>query len=84
MYALFPVAYPIAKLLDTLLGKDHGIVFNRAGLKALISIHEHLGYSSTESLTREEVTVMSSVLDLKHIYISEIMTPIANLFTLEF
>ncbi len=83
MYGLFPVAYPAAKLLDMLLGRDHGIIFNRAGLKALISIHEDLSYSSTENLTREEVTVMSSVLDLKHIYVSEIMIPIANLFTLD-
>jgi metal transporter CNNM len=64
MYGLFPVAYPIAKLLDCLLGINNGAFFNRAGLKALVVLHERLSYSSAERLDQEEVTVISAVLDL--------------------
>jgi metal transporter CNNM len=82
MYGLFPVAYPIAKLLDLLLGANHGLLFNREGLKMLIMLHERSQFSLTERLSREEVTVISTILDLKDKPISSIMTPLANLFTL--
>jgi metal transporter CNNM len=82
MYGLFPVVYPIAKLLDSLLGTNHGLLFNRAGLKTLVILHERLSYSSAERLKREEVAIISSVLDLNEAPISSIMTPISKLFTL--
>lgn len=84
MYGLFPVAYPIAKLLDRLLGLNHGIIFDRAGLKSLITLHERLSFSPTERLTREEVTVISTIIDLNAKPISSIMTPMAKLFSLSF
>jgi metal transporter CNNM len=82
MYGLFPVAYPIAKLLDLLLGANHGMLFNREGLKMLVMLHERSPFALTERLNREEVTVISTVLDLKEKPISSIMTPLAKLFTL--
>ena len=82
MYGLFPVAYPIAKLLDVLLGANRGILFNREGLKMLVMLHERSPFALTERLNREEVTVISKVLDLKEKPISSIMTPLAKLFTL--
>jgi metal transporter CNNM len=84
MYLLFPVAYPIAKLLDRLLGASHGLVFNRAGLKTLIMLHEGLHLSPTESLNREDVTVASSALGMKEVPISAIMTPMLKVFSLGF
>jgi metal transporter CNNM len=61
MYGLLPVGYPIAKLLDLLLGVNHGAFFNRAGLKALVMLHERLSYTSAERLNQEEVAVISSI-----------------------
>jgi metal transporter CNNM len=84
MYLLFPFAYPTARLLDRLLGINHGIFFNRAGLKTLIMLHERLSYSYTERLNREEVAVISAVLDLADKPISSIMTPISKVYTLSF
>ncbi|PVH80008.1 DUF21-domain-containing protein [Cadophora sp. DSE1049] len=84
MYLLFPIAYPIAKLLDRLLGLSHGIIFNRAGLKTLITLHERLSFSPTERLNREEVTVISTIIDLNAKPVSSIMTPIGKLFALSF
>ena len=54
----------------------------REGLKMLVMLHERSQFSLTERLSREEVTVISTVLDLKDKPISSIMTPLANLFTL--
>ncbi len=81
MYLLFPVAYPVARLLDYLLGASHGKFFNRAGLKTLLMLHECMNFSS-ERLNREEVTVISSVLDLNTKPVSSIMTPVSKLFSL--
>ncbi|KAL5349504.1 hypothetical protein ACLOAV_005797, partial [Pseudogymnoascus australis] len=76
------MAYPIAKLLDRLLGANHGLVFNRAGIKTLVMLHEALNFSPAERLNREDVTVISSVLELKEVPISSIMTPLPKLFSL--
>ncbi|KAF4617959.1 hypothetical protein G7Y89_g15023 [Cudoniella acicularis] len=84
MYGLFPIAYPIAKLLDRLLGIHNGLVFNRARLKTLVALHENLHFSPTERLTREDVIVISSVLDLKEMPISSVMTPLSKVFVLSF
>jgi metal transporter CNNM len=81
MYLLFPVAYPIARLLDRLLGASHGVFFDRSGLKTLVMLHECLNFSP-ERLNREEVTVISSMLDLKTTLVSSIMTPISKVYTL--
>lgn len=34
-----PVSWPIAKLLDWVLGSGHHVLFRRAELKALVDIH---------------------------------------------
>ncbi|RDW87269.1 hypothetical protein BP5796_02963 [Coleophoma crateriformis] len=82
MYILSPVAYPIAILLDRLLGDTHGQIFNRNGLKALILLHERLSFSATERLNREEVTIITSTLDANDRPISSLMTPLSKLYAL--
>ena len=81
MYILAPVAWPTAKLLDYLLGEEHGTVYKKAGLKTLVSLHKSLGESG-QQLNADEVTIISSVLDLKDKAIGSIMTPMDNVFTL--
>lgn len=82
MYALSPVAYPTACLLDKLLGPDHGNMFNRAGLKSLVMLHENLSGLFPQRLNAEEVTVISSIIDLKERQVCSVMTPIANVYSL--
>ncbi|RKF81808.1 hemolysin [Golovinomyces cichoracearum] len=82
MWILAPIAWPIAKLLDSLLGKDHGTVYKKSGLKTLVTLHKTLGASPTERLNQDEVTIISAVLDLKDKAVGDIMTPIEDVFTM--
>ena len=81
MYILAPVAWPTAKLLDRLLGEDHGTTYKKAGLKTLVTLHKSLGEAG-EQLNEDEVTIISAVLDLKAKAVGDIMTPMDNVFTL--
>jgi len=80
MYLMAPVAYPTAKLLDYLLGEDHGTVYKKAGLKTLVTLHKTLGTSPDERLNEDEVTIISAVLDLKAKAVGGIMTPMDDVF----
>ena len=79
---MFPVAWPTAKLLDKLLGEDHGTTYKKAGLKTLVTLHKTLGDNPTERLNQDEVTIISAVLDLKAKSVGSIMTPMSDVFTL--
>lgn len=81
MYLMSPVAYPTAKLLDWILGEDQGTVYKKSGLKTLVTLHKSLGELS-ERLNQDEVTIITAVLDLKEKPVSEVMTPMNDVFTL--
>ncbi|KAK7967086.1 uncharacterized protein PG986_001363 [Apiospora aurea] len=81
MYAMAPVAWPTAKLLDWLLGEDHGTVYKKSGLKTLVTLHKSLGDVS-ERLNQDEVTIISAVLDLKRKPVEEVMTPMDDVYTM--
>jgi metal transporter CNNM len=82
MYILAPVAWPTAKLLDWLLGQDHGTTYKKAGLKTLVTLHKTLGTSPSDRLNQDEVTIISAVLDLKDKSVGSIMTPMGDVFTM--
>ncbi|KAL9087535.1 MAG: hypothetical protein Q9165_006646 [Trypethelium subeluteriae] len=82
MWILAPVAWPTAKLLDWLLGEDHGTIYKKAGLKTLVTLHRTLGQTSDERLSQDEVTIISAVLDLKQKPVGNIMTPMNDVFTM--
>jgi metal transporter CNNM len=79
MYLMYPLAYPIALLLDYLLGEDHGTVYKKSGLKTLVTLHRTMG---AERLNQDEVTIISAVLDLKEKPVSSIMTPMNRVYTM--
>lgn len=82
MWIMSPVAWPTAKLLDWLLGEDHGTTYKKAGLKTLVTLHKSLGSSPTDRLNEDEVTIISAVLDLKEKPVGDIMTPMEDVFTM--
>lgn len=79
MYLMYPVAYPVALLLDRVLGEDHGTVYKKSGLKTFVTLHQTSGL---EPLNEDEVTIISAVLDLKEKSVRHIMTPIDDVFIL--
>ncbi|AOA62333.1 Mitochondrial morphology protein [Komagataella phaffii CBS 7435] len=79
MYLMYPVAYPIAVLLDHILGEDHGVVYKKSGLKTLVTLHRTMG---VERLNQDEVTIISAVLDLKEKPVHTIMTPMNKVYTM--
>ncbi|RDW90046.1 uncharacterized protein DSM5745_01821 [Aspergillus mulundensis] len=81
MYLFAPAAWPTAKLLDYLLGENHGTVYKKAGLKTLVTLHKSLGSQPAERLNEDEVTIITAVLDLKAKPVKSIMTPMEHVFT---
>ncbi|KAK9236136.1 hypothetical protein V1525DRAFT_363542 [Lipomyces kononenkoae] len=79
MYVMYPVAYPTAVLLDHVLGEDHGTVYRKAQLKTLVTLHRSMG---VERLNKDEVTIISAVLDLNEKPVGNIMTPIQDVYTM--
>ncbi|GAP88348.1 putative duf21 and cbs domain protein [Rosellinia necatrix] len=81
MYLMAPAAWPTAKLLDWLLGTDHGTIYKKRGLKTLVTLHKTLG-EVDERLNQDEVTIISAVLDLKRKAVEEVMTPMDDVFVM--
>ena len=81
MYLESPIAWPTAKLLDRLIGEEHGTTYSKAGLKTLVTIHKTFG-DAGERLNEDEVTIIGSVLELKTKSVEAIMTPMDDVFTM--
>ncbi|BFG15290.1 hypothetical protein CerSpe_015640 [Prunus speciosa] len=81
MVLCYPIAYPIGKILDCVLGHNEAL-FRRAQLKALVSIHSQEEGKGGE-LTHDETTIISGALDLTEKTAEEAMTPIESTFSLD-
>ncbi|XP_075085615.1 DUF21 domain-containing protein At4g14240 [Nicotiana tabacum] len=81
MILCYPIAYPIGKILDCVLGHNE-VLFRRAQLKALVSIHGQEAGKGGE-LTHDETTIISGALDLTEKTAEEAMTPIESTFSLD-
>ncbi|KAM7474787.1 hypothetical protein LguiB_022030 [Lonicera macranthoides] len=80
----FPVAYPISKLLDFLLGPGHVALFRRAELKTLVDLHgnECKQAGKGGELTHDETTIIAGALELTEKTASVAMTPISETFAI--
>lgn len=81
MYLMAPVAWPTAKLLDWILGEDHGTVYKKSGLKTLVTLHHNMG-PQAQRLNEDEVTIIGAVLELKEKPVHDVMTPMDDVFVL--
>nr|KAJ0186305.1 hypothetical protein LSAT_V11C900457460 [Lactuca sativa] len=81
MIICYPIAYPVGKVLDALIGHNDAL-FRRAQLKALVSIHGQEAGKGGE-LTHDETTIISGALDLTEKTAEEAMTPIESTFSLD-
>jgi hypothetical protein len=54
MWILYPIVYPTAKLLDWILGHEHGVIYKRAELKELVKVTPgYLFFSCMEKVLKE-------------------------------
>ncbi|EIW75999.1 DUF21-domain-containing protein [Coniophora puteana RWD-64-598 SS2] len=81
IYFLGIVAWPVAKLLEFILGSHHGIIYRRAELKELIAMHSAVS-SHGGDLKSDTVTIIGATLDLQDKVVSQAMTPIDDVFML--
>ncbi|CAL1412120.1 unnamed protein product [Linum trigynum] len=81
MIICYPIAFPIGKILDCVLGHNEAL-FRRAQLKALVNIHSQEAGKGGE-LTHDETMIIAGALDLTEKTAEEAMTPIESTFSLD-
>uniref|UniRef100_A0ACB8FQM7 Metal transporter cnnm4 n=1 Tax=Sphaerodactylus townsendi TaxID=933632 RepID=A0ACB8FQM7_9SAUR len=77
MLLTFPVSYPISHILDVLLGKEMGTVYNREKLMEMLKVTEP--YSD---LVKEELNIIQGALELRSKTVEHVMTPLCDCFLL--
>ncbi|KAJ4963879.1 hypothetical protein NE237_023818 [Protea cynaroides] len=82
VWICYPVAYPISKLLDFLLGEGHVALFRRAELKTLVDMHGNEAGKGGE-LTHDETTIIAGALELTEKTARDAMTPISETFAVD-
>ncbi|XP_006814874.2 LOW QUALITY PROTEIN: uncharacterized protein LOC100379052 [Saccoglossus kowalevskii] len=83
MALLFIISWPLAKLLDCLLGKDHGTFFRRAELGALVDLHTEKTSDNEEPLTMDEVLIIKGALDMRNKTVKNSFTPMESVFMVD-
>ena len=79
MWALFPMAYPLAQLLDKVLGKEIGLSYSRDELIALLSLHSVGGRTKRGpqgDLHDQEAKILQGVLKFSTKFVSDVLTPL--------
>ena len=67
-----PIAWPIAKLLDRVLGVNEAHTYKKAELKSFLQFHR----TGEEPLRDDEISILNGVLELNTKNVETIMTPI--------
>lgn len=73
-----PLAWPVSKLLDCILGEEIGNVYNRERLKELVTVTKDLN-----DLDKDEVNIISGALELRKKTVGDVMTHIEDAFMLD-
>ncbi|KIY67221.1 DUF21-domain-containing protein [Cylindrobasidium torrendii FP15055 ss-10] len=78
MWLFAPVAWPIAKLLDYVLGHSESHTYKKAELKSFLQFHR----TGEEPLRDDEINILNGVLELNNKKVEDIMTPLEDVVTL--
>ncbi|KAI1790507.1 hypothetical protein LXA43DRAFT_1016567 [Ganoderma leucocontextum] len=78
MYLFAPVAWPIAKLLDFVLGHDETHTYKKAELRSFLAFHRQ----GEEPLRDDEISILNGVLELNNKQVEQIMTPMQDVVTI--
>ena len=72
MWLFAPIAWPIAKLLDWVLGANEAHTYKKAELKSFLQFHR----TGEEPLRDDEINILNGVLELNNKKVADIMTPL--------
>ncbi|KAK0197747.1 hypothetical protein F5146DRAFT_1016550 [Armillaria mellea] len=78
MYVFAPVAWPIAKLLDLVLGANETHTYKKVALKLFLQFHR----TGEEPLREDEISILNGVLELNSKNVETIMTRMEDVVTL--
>ncbi|KAI0691244.1 hypothetical protein C8T65DRAFT_745517 [Cerioporus squamosus] len=78
MYIFAPIAWPIAKLLDYVLGHNEAHTYKKAELKSFLAFHRQ----GEEPLRDDEISILNGVLELNNKKVEQIMTPMEDVVTI--
>jgi len=81
MYATFVISYPVSKLLDYMIGKNHAGLMKRKQLEALVEFHGTVEGKGGE-LSGDEVKIITGALALSNKPAFMAMTPLSISFML--
>ncbi|ESO85740.1 hypothetical protein LOTGIDRAFT_195630, partial [Lottia gigantea] len=82
---LFIISWPLSKLLDCILGKEHETFFRRGQLKVLVDLHGEVTGTpdqGADPLSIDEVLIIKGALDMKYKTAYDAMLPKDKLFML--
>eukprot|EP00566_Odontella_aurita_P002749 CAMPEP_0113541842 /NCGR_PEP_ID=MMETSP0015_2-20120614/9269_1 /TAXON_ID=2838 /ORGANISM="Odontella" /LENGTH=938 /DNA_ID=CAMNT_0000441819 /DNA_START=97 /DNA_END=2914 /DNA_ORIENTATION=- /assembly_acc=CAM_ASM_000160 len=78
MCLLYPLAFPVAFMLDKILGHELGTTYSKAEMTKLLEIHVKEG-----RFDQETGTAMTGALKYQDVLVKEVMAPIENTFMLD-
>nr|GAT58086.1 predicted protein [Mycena chlorophos] len=78
MYLLAPVAYPMARLLDWVLGAEGAYTYKKTQLKSFLQLHR----TGEDPLCDDEISILNGTLELGKKSVEQIMTPMRDVVTL--
>ncbi|MCL7052025.1 hypothetical protein MKW94_000583, partial [Papaver nudicaule] len=82
LWLFFPIAYPISKMLDWMLGKGHAVLLRRAELKTFVDFHGNEAGKGGD-LTHDETTIIAGALEMTEKTVKDAMTPISNAYCID-
>ncbi|XP_039262731.2 metal transporter CNNM4-like [Styela clava] len=78
MLVTAPLSYPISKILDSILGKELGTIYNRAKLLEMIKVTDPYN-----DLAKDEVNMIQGALELRTKTVEDVMTTIEDCYMVD-
>lgn len=80
IFISYPIAWPIAKILDVMLGSELPTVYSKKELMEIISEHEDSEHSPIDA---DEERIVHGALQFSHLSVREVMTPVEQVVSFD-
>lgn len=82
MLITLPISWPLSKLLDCVLGTEHGTFFRRAELSALVDLHQQNDHENEEPLSKDEAMIIKGALSMRDKNVKDVCTSLEKVYSL--